>query len=237
MTELGYRGNEEWTDMSNFVVHFTKGAIAPGGNGQPAMLSPADVLWKILAERLLKRGPDAWGAAVNLLELKDTQRSVCFSEIPLGYLSRLVARRKSSYGIAFRKAFVFAKGGAPVWYVDRGSPVELLLSQMRREGLAHRPDYKTHAVWRITPFTDHPFHGEGRQWRFEWEREWRVPLDVQFTDTDVAFLFLEEAVHASWRDAFTKLRASHGLSYPAKFIDPLWPWDRMVAECKPLATS
>jgi hypothetical protein len=76
---LGYRDHPEWRDMSKYAVHFTK----TGGD-----LSASDVLRKIVNESQLIPGPDAFGAARNLCALGDSQRSVCFSGIPLDMLDR-----------------------------------------------------------------------------------------------------------------------------------------------------
>jgi hypothetical protein len=65
--------------MSKYAVHFTK----TGGD-----LSASDVLRKIVNESQLIPGPDAFGAARNLCALGDSQRSVCFSGIPLDMLDR-----------------------------------------------------------------------------------------------------------------------------------------------------
>src|SRR5581483_10188190 len=107
----GYRGNANWRDMSEFAVHFTKPA-------EPT--SAYDVIMKILWEgRIQPSGP--FGAARNLVELADSQKSACFSEIPLDLLERLVTRR-SLYGIGFRQDFLIGQGGALVWYLDKDSP-------------------------------------------------------------------------------------------------------------------
>ena len=68
--------------MSEYAVHFTKAA-------EPA--SEYDVMLKILSEgRIIPGGP--FGAARNLPELSESQKSACFSEIPLDLLERLIER-------------------------------------------------------------------------------------------------------------------------------------------------
>ena len=65
----GYRGNSDWRDMSEFAVHFTKASPTA---------SEYEVIMKILWEgTILPAGP--LGAAKNLTELGDTQKSACFS--------------------------------------------------------------------------------------------------------------------------------------------------------------
>ena len=60
----------------------------------------------------------------------------------------------------------------------------------------------TDAVWAITPFVDYPGEYGGSQYRFEWEREWRVPGGLAFSPDDVAFLFIPEDLHAKARSFF-----------------------------------
>ena len=104
----GYRGNATWREMSEYAVHVIKAA------------PPSDeyfVMLKILSEgRILPSGP--FGAARNLEELGDSQKSACLSEIPLDLLERLIERR-SLYGIGFRQDLLTTRGGARVWYLDK----------------------------------------------------------------------------------------------------------------------
>jgi hypothetical protein len=144
--------------MSEYAVHFTK------GDGTRDAYS---VMLEILTSgRLRARGP--FGAARGLMALGDTQKTVCFSEVPLDRLDRLVERR-SKYGIAFRQEFLTRKGGARVWYVDDGGEVSATLRRMVSSravpGMDTGDDF-----WRLTPFVDYPSDAYG--YRFEWEREW-----------------------------------------------------------------
>jgi hypothetical protein len=111
---LGYRGNPSWRDMSEYVVHFSK--------DDPPTTSAYSVMLSILASGTVK-SINRFGSARNLDALGETQESACFSEIPLDRLDRLVARR-SHYGIGFRQDILTSAGGARVWYLDRGSPIE-----------------------------------------------------------------------------------------------------------------
>ena len=69
---------------------------------------------------------------------------MCFSEIPLDQLGRLVQRR-SLYGIGFSKSYILSRGGGPVWYVQYASPAHLALKHQvqqapeRVAGLAGLP--------------------------------------------------------------------------------------------------
>lgn len=96
-------------------------------------------------------------------------------------LDRLVERR-SRYGIGFRKDGIVAKGGNPLWYVDRQSPQAATIDTMINNAVTggSNPD---DPIWKLTPFIDHPGVYSGRPYRFEWEREWRAAGDVDSSRT------------------------------------------------------
>lgn len=75
--------------------------------------APYDNMLEILVSQELRPGPSAFGAGRGLEALGDSQRCVCFSEIPLDLLGRLVARR-SVYGVGFMDALLVLNGGARV---------------------------------------------------------------------------------------------------------------------------
>lgn len=216
---LGSRGNAEWLDLSDFVVHLAK----PNDRvGYQVMMS---VLW---ARRLL-RGPEPFGVARGAAPDPDSQRAVCFSEVPLGFLDRLVERRGTSYGIGFSKRFVTSRGGAPLWYLEFGTPqhktVKRMVAAAKRGGDADDP------IWSLTPFIDIP-SGEVAPYRydFRWEREWRIAADVSFKESDVAFLLLPEALHGAAGGFFhDAVRENTGPGYFCPYIDPTWSIDRMRA--------
>jgi hypothetical protein len=160
--------------MSEYAVHFTKG---------DGTTSAYWVMMNILATgRLEASGP--FGAARSLDALANTQMAVCFSEIPLDRLDRLVERR-SNYGIAFKQDFLVTKGGARVWYVDNEGQVARTLRGMVSSRAAPGMDLADE-FWKLTPFVDYP--SNAYDYRFEWEREWRVPGGLSFDPDDVAFL-------------------------------------------------
>ena len=108
---MGYRGHDDWRDMSDYVVHFTK-----LNNG----VSSYDGMLGILASGKIE-ARSKFGCATNVNGLGESQRCACFSEIPLDMLDRLVDRR-SKYGIGFHQHTVIPKGGARVWYLDPDTP-------------------------------------------------------------------------------------------------------------------
>jgi hypothetical protein len=137
---MGYRGDDHWHDMSDYVVHFTKPVslkkiTSPPPRTEPGRLTLGEFVsriryhgqldrtgydpWiKILGGRTLKTGAKPLGAARRVPGIEDSQLVVCFSEIPLDMLDRLVERR-SLYGLGFSKATIVGKGGAPLWYLGK----------------------------------------------------------------------------------------------------------------------
>lgn len=208
---LGYRGNAAWRDMSEYVVHFVKETPDQG---------PYDVMMSILHSGRLE-GRSRFGAARGFHTVEG-QHAVCFSEIPLDLLDRLVDRRGTKYGIGFRQDKLLNAGGGRVWYVDKGSALAESVQELIQEAIGP-PIRPSHPVWKVTPFIDFPGDYGGTQYRFEWEREWRVPGDFHFEPADVAFLFIPEELHSDARDFFDEARVENlGPSYGCPFLDPLW---------------
>lgn len=187
---LGYRGKPAWRDMSEYVVHFCR---------------TREALTAILASGEIEgRNPFGWArgfeqerdAARERRESLDrypTQKSVCLSEVPLDLLDRLIGRR-GPWGLGFTKQSIVDDGGAPVWYVEMDTPLASALAGLQRSlaTSGQRPDW-----YRITPFIDKVGEfPDGSIYRFEWEREWRIPrrLDLDHEGSP-AFLFAPSAQH------------------------------------------
>jgi hypothetical protein len=202
--------------MSEYAVHFTKG---------DGTTSAYWVMMNILATgRLEASGP--FGAARSLDALANTQMAVCFSEIPLDRLDRLVERR-SNYGIAFKQDFLVTKGGARVWYVDNEGQVARTLRGMVSSRAAPGMDLADE-FWKLTPFVDYP--SNAYDYRFEWEREWRVPGGLSFDPDDVAFLFIPDELHAAARSFFQyAIDENTGPGYPCPYLDPQWSDEQLQA--------
>lgn len=224
--KLGAFGRGEWLDLSEYVVHFTKGDGRD--DGYQTMLS-------ILGEQLLKRGPTAFGAAKDKRSVDpESQRVVCFSETPLGFLDRIVKRRKSAYGIGFHKRYLLKKGGGPLWYLQLGTPQQRALATLIKRAL--KTFDQDDPIWQLTPFIDLPgplpFKND-----FRWEREWRLRSDLRFEPADVAFLFIPERLHA---DAWSFFRDAQddnlGPAYFCPYIDPTWSVDTVREALKKAKT-
>src|SRR5690606_32881850 len=137
-----------------------------------------------------------FGVGRNKAPDRDSQRAVCFSEIPPGQWSRLAEMRRSEYGIAFTKEFLVSRGAGAIWYARRDTPHHRALYELM-EAASGDP---TSPVWRCTPMIDEPGPTKrGSSYEFEWEREWRVLGNLNFIPEDVSFLLLPEQDHDAAR--------------------------------------
>lgn len=215
---LGYQGNADWRDMSEYVVHFTKGS-----DGSDAYDTMMRILWLGAIQ-----ARNVFGMARKMAHVTHSQACACFSEIPLEYLARLTNRRESLYGLALRKEFVTGAGGGPVWYVEHQSPLAAWVDQVKNTAL--NPFVADHPIWRLTPFIERPGDYDGATYRFEWEREWRVPGGIGFAPADVAFLFIPEELHGAAADFFRDAYEENtGPAYFCPYIDPRWGVDQLQA--------
>lgn len=229
--------------MSDYVVHFTK-PVRLEEIPRPEPADPENLTWletigqtlyegrradrtgyypwiDILGSGVLRPGDKPLGAGRRIPEVADLHRVVCFSEIPLDMLDRLIERR-SLYGLGFRKDTIVEKGGAPLWYLDKeGAQAQLIQRQI---DLARGSGIDRDApLWKMTPFIDNPGNYQGVPYRFEWEREWRVVGEVRFEPEDIAFLFLPAEDHERARQFFADAQHEHtGPAYLGVYIDPRW---------------
>lgn len=215
---LGYGGHPEWRDMSEYVVHLT--------GPTPPHLIYTSPLFKILTSKALVPG-QPFGAAWNIGPLASSQKVVSFSEIPLDHLTRL-ADRHGTEGLGFRKEHIATAGGAPVWYVQRGTRVQnLLFNEVKKRAFPGPPD-DTDWLWQITPFIDYPgaysyADGAPKAYDFRWEREWRLAGTLQLLAEDVLFLVAREEHHRLWAEAWVE---AFGAPSPP-LLDTAWSVQRI----------
>ncbi|MCP2342029.1 hypothetical protein [Actinomadura rupiterrae] len=208
---LGYQGNSDWRDMSEYLVHLTDEQGFAG----------------ILQSGTIVSG-NPYGTARKHPELGKSQYAVCLSEIPLDYLQRL-AQRRGCFGIGFLRAWVRQRGGAPIAYWPRGSAPALAFQQIVNEAMRGGIDPED-PVWGATPFVDNPGAGNGWTYDFIWEREHRVVGDLEFTEQDVVFLFLPEQYHEAWSKTLDNLDLPQSFQPP--LLDIKWPMQRLQEEVK-----
>jgi hypothetical protein len=205
IADVGYRGHDDWRDMSDYLVHFTKSSEGVTAFG---------AMTKILAGGYIE-ARNAFGCATNVNGLGESQHCACFSEIPLDMLDRLVSRR-SQYGIGFHQSTVVPKGGARVWYLDPDTPSRSAFRSMvtsAMNGGVNAGD----TVWRLTPLVDYV----APNYQCEWEREWRVPGGLLFEPADVAFLFIPAELHAEAKAFLESGGGGAGPAYHCPILDPL----------------
>jgi hypothetical protein len=151
----------DWTDMSNYLVHFTK------GKGTKRSKDSNDLAYRtilnILFDGILKPGA-SFGIGRKLAPEPEKQKTVCFSEIPPGEWSRLSVRRKSAFGIGFSKQFIAARGGGSIWYSKKGSEQIKALQKLMKIGA----DDPENPIWRITAMIDAPGVYGWHSYEYEW---------------------------------------------------------------------
>jgi len=213
---LGYRGNPAWRDMSEYVVHFcrTREALI-------AILTSAAIDGRTPFgwAREFEQERDSARQRGEKLHFYPTQKSVCLSEVPLDLLDRLIARR-GPWGLGFTKQSVVSDGGAPVWYVEKDTTLASALEGLQYSLTTPRQREDWH---RLTPFIDKVGEfPDGTVYRFEWEREWRVPRRLDLDVGCPAFLFAPTSEHAQLLADLTRQGVGgtpHGI---APLLDPTW---------------
>lgn len=229
------------TDLSTFLVHFTKDT--GGRTARDNLLSIAD------ARVIEARRPLGMGADLDeyLRSTPATQRVACFSETPLEHswmMVREIQGRKESfhrYGVVFTKSFCRRNGCNPVWYLDitRGHNwlTEPIREQVTRavtastdvSGAIDRKLLADQPVLRITPFIEQMGKPNGTRKEFWWEREWRHAGHFDFrTPKHVVALLAPEDEH----DVLASEVADLSYSWRTRevpLLDPDWGLERMIS--------
>ncbi|PEI55328.1 terminase [Bacillus toyonensis] len=176
---MGYT-REQWeersshrTDLSAFLVHLTKGIYDENG-GQ--LKTASQVLGEILTSKKLLGSTTQSGYIIG------DNKAVCFQDMPLHSVCQNILfeqertkdrsqMRYTAVGIAFPKAYVYAKGGRPVMYEKKEIAKNLL----------PRDEW-----WRIVNL-----NLDDKENFIDWthEREWRVKGDFQFDLKSAVVLF------------------------------------------------
>ena len=177
------------TDMSPFVVHFTRDAYPHS----------AYEVCKIILDQKVLKAKNAFGTGK---EYAPCPKSVCFSEAKLTELKRVCKKRSKlgyGYGLGFHKEFIVAKGGGPILYAYKDTPHSKVFRELVEAAQSNIND----PIWKLAPFVDRPGWYQGilrdRKYFFEWEREWRHVGDLTFLETDLSFVILPENEHANLR--------------------------------------
>jgi len=175
-------------DFSDYVVHFTKDAKPLGDDGSDTMLSISTLtatqrLTKMLSDKKIYASPMPWTA----------KPAVCFTECT--WVSLLDhSKRYSRYGIGFSKAFLFATGGAPAiylrpdfleWQKTHAAPKQAFDDRLWSFVTPFAPTYAPSAKKKLNSWQKFP-----KGLDFTHEREWRVPHDLKFDYSDIAFVIV-----------------------------------------------
>ncbi len=204
----------QWEDMSNYLVHITRGDDGDGDY---------DRAIGICYSQVLEAGNFGIGRKHAPEEV--SQMAVCFSEIPPGQWSRLAERRGSEYGIAFTKEFLVSRGVGPIWYARKDTPHYVAFQELMESAVGDVDS----PVWKLTPMVDAPGPAGRGVYEFEWEREWRVLGNLEFNSEDVAFLILPERNHEAARGFFANAEHENvGPNYPCPFVDAKWSRERIL---------
>jgi hypothetical protein len=128
-----------WQDVSPWLVHFSDGKGSK---------SAYDKMMGILSSRCIK----AQARYGFVKKSEHCAQSACLSEIPLHQLGRLAEKRKSPYGIVFRRNFIQSIGGCPVLYAHKNTPSYAAVCALR--DIAENDPQ--HPFWQLAPFVDAP---------------------------------------------------------------------------------
>jgi hypothetical protein len=225
------------TDLSTFVVHFTRDTADSSAS--------SNLLSILRSHRLEARSVYGMGRALaaRFPEVEATQQTVCFTETPLEHAWMMCADiegrgvRFNGYGLAFTKTFARRHSINPVWYIDQAPghdwltvPINELVEQAEIAATppgADQPDPAILAqakILRITPFIEQmgPMTTGGRK-EFWWEREWRHQGDMRFSVEDIVVVFAPVGEHENLRSTL-----EWSDDCPA-FVDASWGLERMIA--------
>lgn len=166
-------------DVSYYLAHFTTSTPPKGEKSKTNVTSnfkdysAKDRLINILNEKIIYSSSLPWTG----------KKAVCLTECPW---TSLVEHTKqySPYGIGFNKAFIFATGGAPVYYV--------------RADYFKQQKWSNYAMTFVTPFW--PKYASEKQKKecqfdicdYTHEREWRIPHDLTFDYEDIEFVVIKD---------------------------------------------
>lgn len=167
-------------DVSPYLAHFTSQKFPKGykSNNNPTNLfkymSAEKRLISILQGKKILSSQVPWVG---------NHKAVCLTECPW---TSLITHTKqySSYGVGFKKEFVFAKGGGPVYYV--------------RADMFNNQKWDQSVLPFVTPFWPEYVPATLKttvsmtKCDYTHEREWRVADDLGFEYDDIEFVVLPD---------------------------------------------
>src|ERR1022692_1163429 len=224
------------TDLSTFVVHFTR---AFGGD------SSKDNLLNILSQSTIE-ARTVFGMGKSMAPddrvFKESQKVVCFTETPIEHAWMMCADIKGrtngfgSHGLAFTKVWARANHANPVWYIDisvRGGsswltvPIEKLQQEAIDAANQDRRPLAKYPITRVLPFIEQMGPTCNARKEFWWEREWRHVGPLHFQWPNVVAAFAPHQEHAEIYDAMAEMEQSD--CRPPPLLDPGWGLERMIS--------
>jgi hypothetical protein len=146
-------------DLSNYLIHFTKGENVDDENGAYANLK------SIIQQKELKS---------NNGDIRGGYKCVCFTEAPIDCLKETCGivcfdgqKKYSNYGLMIPKIDIYKIGGRPVIYSDEAD-FDLLPDKMKYRYVRFEPLKKIKDTNSNLDFT--------------WEREWRINSSVDLRE-------------------------------------------------------
>lgn len=220
------------SDMSTFVIHFTRGT---------ELLCEAQIISMLKSLKLIAKKP--YGMAKRLGTLTEstsvTQQTVCFTDMPIEHswmMVRSIAGRDwhfQPYGLVFSKEYARSKGCHPVWYVDSAGPTpslaDAVLQLIRTYHEAYEKDSAAYPlesldILRLAPFME----ARGLQVDFMWEREWRHRGDFEFESPgNVVAVLAPEDKHVDMRGKILAL-GTEWVARDVPILDPSWGTDKII---------
>ena len=205
-------------DFSPFLVHLTKDDILDDEHTIPAK----DVLDMILSDKTLEARNHFCLFSPNLKELQDASltnefKMVCFTETPIDHIDMLLQKvsgrnfKPEPYGLVFKKEYIRAKGGNPVFYVTKeiAKPLWQLYRPLCDKDIEQSSGKMCKLLALVTVCE------EGNDWH--WEREWRIAGNLEFDLNDIYFgLCREEDI------------PYFETKYCIKFISPYWKINKLL---------
>jgi len=129
--------NRQQRYISNELIHLTAKGKPPGEQYK--------ALLRILKKQELHHSPEepnTWGENNIGFEYRYNERisddkminssMVCFCDIPFEDLS-IHIQKYSPFGLSFKKDFVASKGGCPVFYIPKHTPVSCMNSTLKKD--------------------------------------------------------------------------------------------------------
>lgn len=225
-TVLARRG-----DLAGFIVHLTRDTDDPKA-------SASDNLKSIVSSRTIA-ARTAMGLAASKLNAGaglDSQTVVCFTETPLDMIKHLAVevdgrqRQFKPYGIAIPRTVARQRNVNPVWYIDTTSPggtfrdyLSPHVSALVAEALNSGKPFQECPIAHLAPYFETMGVNQWGRKEFWWEREWRHRGDFSLPLRYIGLCPEGEIA------GFEALALKHG-GVVCRFVDPMWPLDRMIGE-------